>query len=214
MVEVQHHGFSFEKWVRDTFFEGYSGSYMQKWDVPSDQNRHEGIPPDLRNLPVSVKSIKFGSPIALGDVFRQRSIDEPFLMIAGFWRQRTPSEKWFEDIGWVKFTPDLWASLWGSLGLPQIQEIDQIVKNQSIHYSEVRIQAQEWKNRIAAGSGSLIVINPKIDSKKQRRVQSSLPFPVFWNAVGREATINEAPKLFGIQFENPIISSSRSFSQD
>jgi len=34
MVEVQHHGFSFEKWVRNTLFQGYCGNYMQKWDIP------------------------------------------------------------------------------------------------------------------------------------------------------------------------------------
>ncbi len=26
-VEVQNHGYQWEKWVRDTFFEGYQGGY-------------------------------------------------------------------------------------------------------------------------------------------------------------------------------------------
>ncbi|MCX6969845.1 MAG: hypothetical protein NTV93_06775 [Verrucomicrobia bacterium] len=213
MVEVQSHGFTFEKWVRDALFEGYTGNYMQKWDIPPELNRHELIPPDLRNIPVSVKTAKYGSPIALGDVLRQRSIDEPFLLIAGFWKQRTPSEKWFEDIGWVKFTPAVWGPLWGTLSLSQITEIDRIVKNQEGLYSVVRAQAQEWKTRVASSSGSRIVVNPKIDSKKQRRIQCSLPFQIFWNAVGRNAQIHESPLLFGIPFDNPVISSSRSFSQ-
>ena len=214
MVEVQSHGFSFEKWVCDTLFEGYSGEYMQKWDVPPDHNQNELIPPDLRSIPVSVKSAKYGSPIGLGDVVRQRSIDEPFLLIAGFWRQRSPSEKWFEDIGWVKFSPAEWSSLWGSLSLRQLTEIDHVVKNQEAHYSLVRKQAQEWKTRVASNSSSQIVINPKIDSKKQRRVQCSLPFHVFWDAVGRKAQIHDNPMLFGLPFDNPVISSSRSFNRD
>ena len=214
MVEVQSHGFTFEKWVREALFEGYTGNYMQKWDIPPELNRHELIPPDFRNIPVSVKTAKYGSPIALGDVLRPRSIDEPFLMIAGFWKQRSPSEKWFEDIGWVKFNPDDWNTLWGSLSLSQITEIDRVVKNLGTHYSIVRTLAQEWKTLVASNSGRRIVVNPKIDSKKQRRIQCSLPFHVFWEAVGRQAETHDSPLLFGLPFENPVISSSRSFNQD
>jgi len=213
MVEVQSHGFSFEKWVRDKLFEEYSGNYMQEWDVPSEHNRHKMIPEDLRGIPVSVKTAKYGSPIGLGDVLRQRSIDEPFLMIVGFWRQRSQSEKWFEDIGWAKFTPAVWSSLWGSLSLLQINEIDRIVKELDCHYSVVRKRAQEWKKTVALTSGSQIVINPKIDSKKQRRIQCSIPFRVFWDTVGREAQRSDSPTLFDLPFENPIISSSRTFNQ-
>jgi hypothetical protein len=67
MVEVQKHGFTFEKWVRDTLFRGYEGSYMQKWDVPPDQNKHPAIDSSHRALPVSIKTAGFGSPIGLGD---------------------------------------------------------------------------------------------------------------------------------------------------
>ena len=44
--EVQRHGFVFEAWVRDTFFDGYRPpSYTQKWDIPADVNRaHGGVP--------------------------------------------------------------------------------------------------------------------------------------------------------------------------
>jgi len=214
MVEVHHHGFSFEQWVRDTLFEGYSGNYTQKWDITPEVNNHRAIPPDWHHLPVSVKTAKFGSPIGLGDVLRQRKIVEPFILIVGFWRQRSPSEKWFEDIGWVKFTPNMWDSLWGSLSLDQLSEIDQIVKDTATHYTIVRKQAQQAKCLLAAASGSRIVINPKIDSKQQRRIQCSLPFQVFWQCVGREARVQEHPELFGFPFKNPVISSARTFNQD
>ena len=103
MVEVQAHGFSFEKWVRDHFFSGYAGTYMQKWDVHPDHNIHDAVPIQLQKLPVSVKTAKLGSPIGLGDVLRQRQIDHDFLMIVGFWEQRTKTEKWIVDIGCAAF---------------------------------------------------------------------------------------------------------------
>lgn len=214
MVEVQQHGFSFERWVRHTVFSGYEGNYMQKWDVPPHENRNPAIDSHLRGIAVSIKTAKIGSPIGLGDIIRQRSTSEPFLMIAGFWSQRTPTEKWFESIGAARFSVEDWSSLWGSLTLADLNELDAIVKDMSTNYRIVRQEAQAWKKKYFDGSGSKIVINPKIDSKKQRRVQCSLPFSVFWQFVGDHPTRADKPQLFGFAFENPVVSSARKFNRD
>lgn len=80
--EVQHHGVVFEAWVRDTFFEGYRpSSYTQKWDIPASANRAHG------GIPVNPKAIKYRGAIDLGDAIRQIKIDEPFILLAGFWQQ-------------------------------------------------------------------------------------------------------------------------------
>ena len=136
MVEVQAHGFSFEKWVRDHFFSGYAGTYMQKWDVHPDHNIHDAVPIQFQKLPVSVKTAKLGSPIGLGDILRQRQIDHDFLMIVGFWEQRTKTEKWIVDIGCASFLAADWQSLWGQLTLAEIHQIDAVVKNMGEHYSQ------------------------------------------------------------------------------
>jgi hypothetical protein len=213
MVEVQKHGFTFEKWVRDTLFRGYEGNYMQKWDVPPDHNKHPAMDSLHRALPVSIKTAGFGSPIGLGDALRQRSTDQPFVMIAGFWTQRTATEKWFEAIGAAKFRAKEWSALWGSLTLDNIAELDAMVKDMSKSHTIARKRAQEWKKRFFADSGSCIVLNPKIDSKAQRRVQCSLPFSVFWEFAGAEPERVDAPELYGIPFENPIVSSARTFKK-
>jgi hypothetical protein len=101
--------------------------------------------------------------------------------------------------------------LWGELTLAEIQEIDLVVKNQNEHYSIVRTKAREWKKRPAIAT-STIVINPKIDSKIQRRIQCSLPYKTFWIAVGREASPQKDPELWGHVFPNPIKSSARKFN--
>jgi len=163
---------------------------------------------------VSVKSTKYGSPIGLGDILRQRKISEPFLMIVGFWRQRTYAEKWVEDIGVAFFNPNQWNELWGNLTLQSIQEIDSQIKDLGIPYSDARLLARNWKRLATKDSCSKIVVNPKIDSKTQRRIQCSLPFRVFWEAVGRQATISDSTNLFDFLFNNPIISSPRTFNPD
>lgn len=212
MVEVQFHGFSFEKWVRDTFFEGYAGSYMQKWDVPPEINRASIIPPQFRHLPVSIKTAKYGSPIGLGDVLRQRQINSDFVMITGFWRQRTPTEKWFEEIGVVHFSATTWIGLWGDLTLDQLVGIDRVVKSLSLPYAIARLQARDWKRNTLAVPTARFVINPKIDSKTQRRIQCSLPFAAFWQQAGRPPQPMDAPLLWGVPFPNPVRSSPRIFN--
>jgi len=214
MVEVQFHGFTFEKWVRDTFFHGYEGNYMQKWDIPPDKNSAQNIPSEYRNIPVSVKTAKYGSPIGLGDARRQRSIDTPFMMIVGFWKQRTPSEKWFEEIGVAFFTVPVWGSLWGTLTFEEICAIDSRIKDLTLPYKTARQIAQDWKGTNFSRAGSEIVINPKIDSKSQRRIQCSIPFSSFWRVVGRVPLPTDSPSLFGVPFENPVISGSRTFNRD
>ena len=211
MAEVQKHGFSFEKWVRNTFFDGYEGTYMQKWDIPANQERYPLIPESFRNKPVSVKTAKYGSPIGLGDIIRQRNISVPFVMIAGFWRQRTKEEKWFEEIEAVLFTPASWNALWGDLSIDKIRPTDSEIKDLGLHYTEAREVAKSWKQRVVVPSHSTIVVNPKIDSKGQRRIQCSLPFDVFWESAGRKPQPGDSAGLFGMEFPNPLISGARTF---
>ena len=213
MVEVQEHGFIFEKWVRETFFHGYEGKYMQKWDVPPDHNNLLAIDSSHRALPVSIKCAGFGSTICLGDALRQRSTDQPFILIAGFWHQRTVTEKWFEAIGAARFSSKSWAALWGALTLDRIADLDALVKDTSVRYDVVRRAAKEWKARNVADSGSRIVLNPKIDSKTQRRVQCSLSFDAFWESIGEEPERLDEPELYGIPFVNPIVSGARTFKK-
>ena len=211
MVEVQAHGFGFEKWVRDSFFSAYTGNYMQEWDVPAQSNAGSLVSEEFRYLPVSIKSAKLGSPIGLGDVLRQYRIDESFLMITGFWEQRTKSEKWFVDIGVAKFTPSIWRGLWGTLSLEELATLDSVVKNLEENHSIVREKAKAWKKDSLA-SKSTIVINPKIDSKRQRRIQCSLPFKIFWELAGRAPVRCDRPEFWGHVFPNPVKSSARTFN--
>jgi len=135
-------------------------------------------------------------------------------MIAGFWRQRTPSEKWFEEIGIAHFSVETWSRLWGTLEYDDIKKIDERIKDMSLPYAAARAEAAAWKKNHVPKSSGRIVVNPKIDSKSQRRIQCSLPFAAFWQCAGREPTINDAPDLFGFVFENPIMSGQRHFNPD
>lgn len=100
----------------------------------------------------------------------------------------------------------------GQLTLAEIAVIDAVVKNKSLHYSLVRAEAQRWK-RSPSVLSSTLVINPKIDSKLQRRIQCSLPNKAFWAVAGKESRRQDAPELWKRIFPNPVASSARIFSQ-
>ncbi len=212
MTQVQYHGFAFERWVKETFFEPFDADYTQKWDVPAANNCRREVTPDLQRLPVSIKTAKLGSPIELGDALRQFSIDEDFLLIVGFWRQRE-NLKYIVVAEAVKVRRESWRKLWSPITLDDLERLDALIKDKSLSYREARHQAGAMK-RSCPYSESTIVLNPKIDSKSQRRLQCSLPFNAFWNILAqREPSESDAATLLEKAIPNPFVSPPRQFKK-
>ena len=210
MSEVQKHGFDFENWVKETFFAKFAADYTQKWDVSKEANHLTTIPKEFQNLPVSIKTCKFGSPIGFGNALRQFNNEEDFLLIVGFWKQ-SGSYKNFVAVEGIKILANVWKNLFLPLNLQDLILLDSTIKNIESHYSEARKRAKEIKYSDKFQQ-TKIVLNPKIDSKTQRRLQCSLPFGVFWcDFVGRESYQNVDCELFGKKVPNPFLSSSRTF---
>lgn len=191
-VEVQSHGLLFEKWLRDSFFGGYEPKgYTQKWDIPAAFN------PDHGGIPVNPKAVKYGTPIGLGDALRQFGIDEPFLLIAGFWQQVSKEEKRWVNVQAVRVEPAVWHKLWGDLQRSDLETLNAVIKDKSLSLAEARERVQKLKAE-PPYTTSLIELNPKID-RSQRRLQCSLRFDVFFDQLAPQAdrSIQEQPKLFG-----------------
>lgn len=204
---VQRHGVDFEDWVRAEFFEaGPASSYTDKWDIPAEVNlRHGGVP-------VNPKAIKYGTPIGLGDALRQFDIDEPFLLIIGYWEQRGP-QKHFVKIVPARVEPAQWRALWGDVTRADLARYDAVIKDRSLDYREARRQAQALKSQPPFTS-TTIVLNPKIDSRGQRRLQCSLRFRDFFRlfAPGIDPAPEDNPTLWDVPFPGPLRSDPRSFS--
>ncbi|MGI8555406.1 MAG: hypothetical protein ACR2LT_03490 [Pyrinomonadaceae bacterium] len=208
MPEVQLHGFDFENWIKKTFFADFTVSYSHKWDIPAEFNTLEIVPKAFRHLPVSIKTCKNRSPIAFGDALRQVKNEENFLLIVGFWEQ-SGANKNFVAVEAVKITADFWKTLFAPLTEDDLRLLDSIIKNKETHYAEVRKSAKEIKKSFAP---TKMILNPKIDSKSQRRLQCSLPFNVFWNEVAKkESYRNIETLLFGGRVPNPFVSGARVF---
>lgn len=215
MSEVQKHGFYFEEWIRDTFFRSYEGIYSQKWDVPPEHNISKLVPAEFRGLPVSIKTTKQGSPVNLGDALRQFQVAQDFVIICGIWRQANREEKHLVAIGAALFRAAAWRDLWSPLKLAELKELDDTVKDRSLTYVEARRRAKQWQAAHKPGSKAGLRINPKIDSKEQRRVQCSLPFATYCGFAGlgdmAVGTIDATAQLFGKRYPGAIKSPPRTF---
>ncbi len=210
MAEVQRHGFDFENWIKETFFTKFDSKYTQKWDVPQEANILTIIPQEYRNLPVSVKTSKFGSPIGFGDAVRQFKNNEDFLLIVGFWQQNGEFKN-FVAVECVKIIVSDWQNLFSPIDFAELNQLNILIKNTETHYSEARIKAREQKKSDKCKAAK-IVLNPKIDSKNQRRLQCSLPFKIFWQDLAKkEVYRNVDCELLGQKVPNPFLSSSRTF---
>ena len=208
MPEVQSHGFDFENWIKKTFFAEFNISYSSKWDVPAEFNSLEILPRAFRNLPVSIKTCKNGCPIGFGDALRQFRTNEDFLLVAGFWEQ-SGGDKNFVAVEAAKVPAQNWRELFQPLTEEQILLLDSTIKNKEINYTEVRKLAKEIKQSFPP---TKIILNPKIDSKTQKRLQCSLPFAVFWNdIVKKQSYRNVECSLFGERVPNPFVSGQRIF---
>lgn len=204
--EVQSHGLVFEQWVRDTFFNGYRPArYTQKWDIPAAANQTHG------GLPVNPKAVKYGSPVGLGDALQQFDINEPFILVLGFWRQEG-GEKRFVNITAITVSPEQWRKLWGPVTRADLEKLDAVIKDRSLDYREARRRAQAMKNA-PPFTQSLIVLNPKIDSKTQRRLQCSLRFKDVFKHLAPDADpgAQAEPTLWGVPFGETVVSGPRTF---
>lgn len=205
--EVQHHGIWFERWVCDTFFDGYRAPiYTQKWDIPAAANKTHG------GIPVNPKAAKFGAPVDLGDALRQFDIDEPFLLVIGYWRQEGDAKR-FVNLVAARVEPAVWRSLWGPVTRADLEKLDAVIKDRSTPPELAREAARKRKSR-PPYSEAVIVLNPKIDAKRQRRLQCSLRAEDVFRLLAPDANpaAQEHPMLWGVELTAKVASAPRRFA--
>ncbi|MBI2496851.1 MAG: hypothetical protein HYV75_02605 [Opitutae bacterium] len=202
--EVPRHGLVFEQWVRDTFFRGYKpASPTQRWDIPATENRDHG------GIPVNPKAVKHGTAIDLGDALRQYGIDEPFLLVAGFWQQDGVNKR-IVRIAAVEIRPELWRQLWTPVTFADLRKLDDLIKDTGRPVEELRRLALKIKNS-PPFSEAVIQVNPGIDPHGQRRLRCSLRFADFFThlAPGTDPAPQAQPALWGVEYPGPIAAPPR-----
>jgi len=200
MVEVQHHGFKFEDWVKKVLgVDHLASNYTQKWDVPGE-------------TPISVKFMGLTNALEFGSTVRIWEIEETFTLVIGRWEQ-VGNKKIVRSIDEIDIRPDNLKEMKGKITLEEIKEFDKKIKSfpagkdgqdKGIAF------AKKWKADRSDRMG-LLTITHKIDSKNQRRIQCNLNFNNYVKLFGRPSG---KPVFRGYNFSDIIKSKSRIFKKN
>lgn len=162
-TERQAHGFLFEEYVESIYgIDRSNKTYTDKWDG------------EWRGFPVSIKHIKKGNAIDLGDIFRQASINEDFFMFIDFYETQTVSET---DEIHILFIP---AKSWQNYFMPT-EKFELKFRNALSSVSNDKEDDQKWtelrKDCIKFwknNTSGFITPNGKRDHRSQKRWQCSI----------------------------------------
>lgn len=176
-MEVQAHGNKFEDIVirkvsrisKTEYEKLIPNAYTSPMDI------HEGI---RSKFNASVKSTG-GNSIGLGDIvsFYDHATTTPFKMIVGQWEQVTESEKEFHTVYEFEITPEIGKMLFGNMTRRQLITFRNYVKGIPAGKKGQSDNKKLWKekrSRLIEKTNPVVKIDAKIDSKTQRRVQSSV----------------------------------------
>ncbi len=211
MTNNQLHGKKFEDFVKGCGrFPGSSDSGRSataSFDIEAQFDRERG-------LPTSIKATG-NKLIGLSDARRFWTIDQPIRMIVGAYRQ-LPDRKAFSVVHEFLLSPEALGSLRGCVTLNEVRELHEGISltrfqlgGESNARAWVRAAKAVIENRLGA-----IRLNPKIDSKGQRRLQCSVPVNTLVEICMKECRYFRHEERFG-DFALPIFvfSGRRKFSQ-
>ena len=157
--ERNAHGFRFEERVIKELNLVPEENYTAKWDAYDS------------NTPISIKCISKTGNIDCGSIVRMfgHFAVPGWDMIVG-----RHQNKVLQAVFRYSFTDQICKDLIGDLTLEDVKEFDEGVKSFPPGYhEEARMYAKEWKREYKPKMG-LLTVQPKIDSKKQRRVQCGI----------------------------------------
>jgi len=178
MTRNQLHGKKFEDLIKACGL--FSGSadggrtVIAKFDIEARFDKNLG-------LPTSIKSTG-SDTVGLSDARRFWGMDDDFRMIVGRYEQHG-TIKTFSVVHEILLSNDDLRELRGNISYKEVTDFhDGMSLNRfpAGHHDEARLWAQQQK-KILESQHSSVILNPKIDSKSQRRLQCSIALPTLIN---------------------------------
>ena len=170
-MEVQAHGNYFE----DLKIRELTGFSKDEYDSMKD-NGYTSSMDIVKGLysdkDVSIKTAK-GRKVDCGDILRRRSETE-YDIIIGVWDQ-VGDRKIFHTEYTFHIKPEHETLLWGRMSYEKLREFNEYIKSipeGRTAQQETKVERQVLKT-ITEDADAQMKIHPKVDSKKQRRVQCS-----------------------------------------
>tara|TARA_B100000424_G_scaffold257555_1_gene238597 strand:+ start:2417 stop:3067 length:651 start_codon:yes stop_codon:yes gene_type:complete len=171
IMEVQAHGNYFE----DIKIRELTGFSKDEYDSMKD-NGYTSSMDIVKGLhsdrDVSVKTAK-GRKVDCGDILRRRS-ETKYDIIIGVWDQ-VGDKKIFHTEYTFHIKPEHETLLWGKMSYEKLREFNDYIKSipeGRTAQQNTKVERQLLKT-ITEDTNAQMKIHPKVDSKKQRRVQCS-----------------------------------------
>ena len=191
-TERQAHGFIFQDWIISKFLDM---AYTAKWDIPKEIN-------PLSNKSVSIKTAKYRGGVGLGDALTQFRINEDFQLLVAFYEESENIKK-IVNVQLIDIPLIKWKEMWGNLTEEKLLELNNFIKSdegRNINGAELdrfRANVQRKKNEILKDYTGKFSLNPKIDSKTQRRLQCSIGFNTLFETFGLNDEVMTYCELWG-----------------
>lgn len=217
-MKGQAHGKQFEDMLKACRFPGsadHGRSSTAGVDVESKFDRDLG-------LDTSIKTTRNCGVVTLADARAVWVISTPFRLMVGCWRQVTPTAKEFYEVREFIVHGGMMDWLRGSVSLADVTALHVGLGLAAFPHGH-HIEARAWAKREQARLktiGTRLTLNPKIDSKGQRRLQCSVPMATLMEMASLLPCIrDDVPNLVthvthvgGLPLPFPLRSPPRSFS--
>lgn len=191
-TERQSHGFIFQDWIVGRFLDM---AYTAEWDIPKKINT-------FSNKNISIKTAKWKTSVGLGDAIHQFKINEDFEMLVAFYIEEE-DKKSIINMQLVEIPKEKWRELWGNMTQEKINKLVGLIKNpkgkdiSGKKLDDFRAEVQELKKELTKDYTGSFSLHPKIDSKKQRRLQCSLSFEKLFREFKLDKKIMKKYELWG-----------------
>lgn len=214
MSENQLHGKKYEKYIMNAFPKALSKELpiTSHWDILSEYDEELFIP-------TSIKTTK-NNIIWLSDARNFISNHESFRLIVAQYNQKNGYKEFYNLLEFI-ITPEILDKIIGDLKIDFVKEFHESI-NKFGYGKENQILARDISKKfkeLNKETKTLITLNPKIDSKRQRRLQCSIKisdlikviqpnvFNNFYKGVNIKVNIEGSPRKFKktSQFTNEII---------
>ena len=171
-MEVQQHGNYYE----DLKTRQITGLDKKTYDSLKDNGYTSGMDIMQGLLSVSDYSIKTtgGNVVDCGDILRRRQ-EEKYNLVVAVWEQ-VGMTKVFHTEYTFYISPSDSDKLWGKMSYMKLKEYDDYIKSipAGLDGQQESKVTRTILKTVTEDKNALFTINPKVDSKKQRRVQCSL----------------------------------------
>ena len=171
-MEVQQHGNYYE----DLKTRQITGLDKKTYDSLKSNGYTSGMDIMQGLLSICDWSIKTtgGNVVDCGDILRRRE-EEKYNLVVAVWEQ-VGMTKVFHTEYTFYISPSDTQKLWGNMSYMKLKEYDDYIKSipSGLEAQQESKVTRTILKTVTEDKNALFTINPKVDSKKQRRVQCSL----------------------------------------